>query len=84
MPNIGAGGDYVHEDIKPKWYSLIRRLQSVSKSEGLSIIGINILVNKDGEPLFWTEPKKTLVEPKNASNKIISLLTDFDNVDKIF
>lgn len=62
------------EDIKPEWLSVIRRIQSVAKSEGLSIITINILVDKDGLPQAWTSPKQTKIEPKNASSAILSMI----------
>lgn len=60
------------EDIKPQWLSVIRRLQSISKSEGLSVLTINILVDKDGVPQAWTEPKQVKIEPKNAMSAILS------------
>jgi hypothetical protein len=62
------------EDIKPEWLSVVRRLQSVSKSEGLSIVSITILVDKDGVPQAWTSPVQTKIEPKNASSAILSLM----------
>ena len=61
-------------DIKKEWFSLIRRLQSVAKSEGLSVISIKILVDKDGTPVSWTSPKRTLIEPKSRSSLIQSIL----------
>ncbi len=45
------------EDVQPQWLSVIRRLQSVGKSKGLSIIHITILCDEEGNPVGWTEPK---------------------------
>lgn len=69
-------------DIQPEWLSVIRRLQSVSKSDGLSVISINILVDKDGVPQAWTSPQKTLIEPKNAASAILTLFTGANQGNK--
>lgn len=51
-------------DVKPVWFNPIRRLQSiVAKSKGLAIVSVKFLVNEKGEPVNWTEPKLTLIEP---------------------
>lgn len=63
-------------DIQREWLAVIRRLQSVSKSEGLSVITISILVDKDGVPQAWTAPQKTLIEPKNAASAILALFAE--------
>lgn len=66
-------------DIKSKWLSVVRRLQSVAPSNGFSIIHIDILVNKEGEPVSWTSPTKTTIEPsqnaeiQNAESMLIAL-----------
>lgn len=60
-------------DLKPQWYQLIkdwfnvaRRLQSVSrKQNGHAILKILVLVNQDGKPLTWSNPKTILLEPKD-------------------
>lgn len=61
------------QDIKKEWLSVIRRLQSVSKSGGLSVISISILVDHNGTPKAWTEPIRTLIEPKNAASAVLSI-----------
>jgi len=63
------------EDIQAQWLSVIRRLQSKAKSEGLAVLTINILVDQNGVPQAWTEPVQTKIEPKNASSAILSLFT---------
>ena len=62
------------DDIKPKWFSVIRRLQSVSKSNGAAIITIKILVDQNGDPVLWTEPEKLLIEPSSKASSIINFL----------
>jgi len=61
------------QDINPAWFSVIRRFQSVSKSQGLSIISISVLVDENGNPKCWTSPVKTLIEPKSAASAIMEL-----------
>jgi hypothetical protein len=66
-------------DIKKEWLSVARRMQSVSCSEGLSIVSISVLVNSAGVPIFWSEPKKILIEPKAKAGDIINSLSKFEN-----
>jgi hypothetical protein len=62
------------EDIQPEWFSVIRRLQSIAKSQGLSVLSINILVDADGIPQAWTEPVKTLIEPKREASALLMMV----------
>jgi hypothetical protein len=61
------------EDIKPQWLSVIRRLQSISKSNGLSVVSISVLVDENGTPIAWTEPKQVKIEPKSDVSALIAL-----------
>ncbi len=70
----------VPEDINKEWFGVIRRLQSVSKSNGLSVVSIAILVDENGNPVAWTAPKKTLLEPKSMSGALLSLAVKGENV----
>jgi hypothetical protein len=70
------------EDINPEWMSVIRRLQSVSKSNGLSVVSIAILVDADGKPISWTAPEKILLEPKSISGALLALALQGENVLK--
>jgi hypothetical protein len=71
----------VPDDIQKEWFSVIRRLQSVSKSEGLSILSINILVDSEGTPQAWTSPKQVKIEPKNAASAILAVIIEGDRND---
>jgi hypothetical protein len=74
MALILSNKNNVPLDIKPKWLSVVRRLQSIAPSNGFSVIHIDILVNKDGEPVSWTSPTKTTIEPsQNAESMLIAL-----------
>lgn len=63
------------QDIKTNYLNVARRMQSVSKSEGLQLISITILVDKDGEPRFWTEPSTKKIEPRSNWRDILELLS---------
>lgn len=60
-------------DINKSWFPVIRRLQSIAKSGGLSVVSISIIVDADGTPKAWTSPRKTLIEPKSAAGAILAL-----------
>lgn len=66
----------VPEDIQREWLSVVRRLQSVAKSEGLSVLTINILVDAEGVPQAWTSPKQTKIEPRSAASAILALFME--------
>jgi len=65
------------EDIKPQWFNVIRRLQSIARNdnEGLAVLRIEVLVDKEGVPVIWTSPKKTLLEPKRLGEHLLEILT---------
>lgn len=60
-------------DIKAEWgnwLNIVRRLQAEgSKQEGLAIAQFFVVLDSDGKPFFWTNPKVTLIEPKNQIGK---------------
>jgi hypothetical protein len=66
------------EDIRPQWFNVIRRLQSVARenNQGLAVLDIRVLVDQEGTPITWTEPKRTLLEPKRMSEHVLELLTE--------
>lgn len=62
-------------DIKASWLNPIRRLQSVcSKNHGIAVVSMSFLIDADGNPRLWTEPKLTLIEPKANAEDMLSLL----------
>ena len=55
------------DDIKKPYQNIARRLQSVAhKQNGYAIIQMTILVNADGNPITFTEPRLTKLEPKKG------------------
>jgi len=63
------------QDIKPNWLSVIRRLQSIAKSQGLSVLSIRILVDAEGNPIAWASPTQTKIEPKNEVSAFFELVS---------
>ncbi len=66
------------DDIRPQWFNVIRRLQSVARedNQGLAILAIRVMVDQDGTPVIWTEPERILLEPKRLSEHALELLTE--------
>ena len=69
------------QDLKPPWLNVARRMQSVSKTGGLALVTITVLVDNDGVPKLWLEPKCEKIEPRRSSNEILKLLSDAKNSD---
>lgn len=69
MPNL----QYLPDDIQSEWLSVIRRLQSVAKSDGLSVLQISILVDANGVPKAWTAPTQKKIEPKSDASALLQL-----------
>jgi hypothetical protein len=65
------------QDIRPEWFNVIRRLQSVAHegNQGLAVLEISVLVDEKGDPIVWTEPKRTKLEPWRLANHVLRLLT---------
>ena len=59
-------------DLKPiwrEWLSVARMLQSAArKQEGYVIAKCIIVLNSDGVPVHWLEPRMRKVEPKRKTN----------------
>jgi len=52
------------------WFNMIRRLRRHLRSAATggvsySVIRITVLVNRSGEPVIWTTPETTIIEPKD-------------------
>jgi hypothetical protein len=69
------------EDIKPQWLAVIRRLQSVSSNGTLTMVSVTVLVDQDGIPQLWLEPRTRKIEPQMKSQEILALLTQVSRDD---
>ena len=45
------------------WWSVIRRMRSVTPNGRLAIISINVLLDNKESPILWTEPKVLTILP---------------------
>jgi hypothetical protein len=61
------------DDIKPCWLNPIRRLQSMAgQQKGYAILEIKIVVDEHGNPVFWTEPTMTKIEPQSSGARLMA------------
>ncbi len=74
--------DKLPQDIQKRWYNITRRLQSISKSEGLSIVTAKILVKSDGTPITWTVDSHIL-EPKSLQEALLDVIEDTKNIEEL-
>ena len=59
-------------DIQPMWLNVVRRIQSVAKSDGCSIVRIAVVVDEAGVPILYCEPEVVKLEPKSQVRKFLS------------
>jgi hypothetical protein len=67
-----------YQDIRPRWLDYVRRLQSVArKGHHYGIISTKVLVDRNGDPVQWTEPERTGIEPEKSGwlDKMLEDLT---------
>ncbi len=56
------------QDIKPQWLNIARRMQSCGRKQaGEAIVKILIVVDANGNPILWVEPKITKLEPQRTT-----------------
>ena len=62
--------------LKEKWLNFARQLQSLArKQNGVAKIEATVIVDSDGNPLFWEEPRLTKYSPcLEASRTIITAI----------
>jgi len=67
----------IPEDIRPEWLNIARRLQSKARGNqpGILLLRIDILVDMDGNPIIWSKPECTLMEPTRMGEELRSLRT---------
>jgi hypothetical protein len=65
------------DDIQAAWKNIARRLQSIAcgKNNGIAVLTIRIAIDEWGNPIAWSEPEMTRIEPKRAADDLMRLLT---------
>ena len=70
---------HITDDVKPEWLNVVRRLQSACHgNRGYAVLSIQILVDKDGTPLRWTEPGQKKIEPRRLAGDALLMLCEMD------
>jgi hypothetical protein len=63
----------ITDDIQPEWLNVIRRLQSVAcRQRGYAIVSLQVMVDEHGQPVFWTEPTLTKLEPQRRAQEFLA------------
>lgn len=63
-------------DLKACWFDVVRRMQSVSRTDGMAIVSISVLVDQEGCPRFWLEPTCKKIEPRKSAEEILRLFEE--------
>ena len=62
---MGHTNQHDRDILKPKWRDFALRAQNIARQhKNATIIQMTVLVNSDGNPLIWTEPKVISLEPR--------------------
>lgn len=65
------------QEISRKWMNVVRRLRSTARGQmGIAFVKVIVMVDKSGEPVIWTDPKLTLIEPKLRVEDVLDKLDE--------
>ncbi len=67
----------IPQDVQKSWYNITRRMQSIAKSNGLSIITAKVLVKSDGTPVSWNVDRRIL-EPRSLQDSLLDMFEDYE------
>ena len=56
------------------WQDVMERLRSVAGGNGYKVIRFVVIVDGDGRPTHWLEPRVTKVEPKGRAEGALTQL----------
>lgn len=64
------------DDVRKPWINLARRLQAEASGEnnGVAILSFNILIDKDNNPVAWTSPTCTKIEPRTTASSALAAI----------
>ena len=68
--------DEPREVTKP-WMNFVRRVRSAAAKHnpGVLILQVTVIVDASGNPVGWSSPRCTPIEPSSKSEEILKLLT---------
>lgn len=66
--------------IRPPWQRVAAALQAVARSNGYAVITLRVVVNADGNPVIWPQPRVDKLSPcpkgsEDAVGELLHLLT---------
>ena len=71
-PIRSAGASSLTEHIRPKWTTYMQNLQQVAcRNNGYALIRSTLLVDENGEPVYWVEPSIERIEPRRSAGEFI-------------
>ena len=66
----------ITQDIQPAWLNVIRAMQAACyRNQGYATVAVKVLVNRDGIPVNWSEPRLEKIHPKTSAKDILLDLT---------
>jgi hypothetical protein len=66
-------GDSNLQHIRAKWGSYVQDMQAhACKNNGFALLHSRVLVDENGEPVFWMEPRLERIEPKRGASEFIA------------
>lgn len=64
----------VPQHIRKEWLPVAARLQQFSNTQaGVAIVSIQVVVDENGNPICWMEPKMVRIEPRSRQKIIRDL-----------
>ena len=75
-PSVPCNPRYNYPAPIAAWQSVVERLRSVAGGDGYKVIRLIIMVNGDGRPTHWLEPRVTKVEPKGRAEGALAVLLE--------
>lgn len=64
--------------IRSAWLPFLSRLQSVAgKQRGHAIIRMIVIVDSEGNPVIWSEPKMTKLEPVSRTSDFLEQMSKY-------
>jgi len=61
--------------VKGSWRGLISRLQTIASRGRCAILTVVVVVDDQGDILYYSAPKRTDLEPRSARDVIIEAMT---------
>jgi hypothetical protein len=73
---INRQSDYDAADLERlrPWLDFVKRMQAVSSTGMNRILEVCIIIDGDGKPILWSEPRMSVLNPKYQSTSTLDVL----------